>query len=489
MKQILFAKLNFIAILMIMQHPVAAQKIKVRYNSTEVNNFSGNIYLYLSKDNKEPMFGNVGIESFPCFRIHAKNIKPGQDVIFDDAAVSYPVALSDIERGEYFVQAVWDETNGRAISESENNIYNKSSRIILTKNISGVFALTCDQKVGTKTFKETPSCKEISIHSGLLSKFYGKSTNINAAVKIPVEYEKHSSEKYPVLYVVFGYGGDYHNLSGDTSYAHPLDTTPCIRVFLDGNCSLGHSVYANSDNNGPWGDALVNELIPEIEKRFRCNNARFLTGHSSGGWSVLWLQTHYPKTFSGCWSSSPDPVDFRNFQRVNLYSDKNLFFGNDSSLRSVATIAGRIQWASMKQAYAMENVIMRGEQMRSFDAVFSQRNPDDSPRPMCNYITGEIDPVTVQHWKSYDISLYLREHWNEVQKDLQGKIRISVGNDDNFLLNYAVHLLDEEMQKLNGRFQFAYYPGDHFTIWTDEYYAAGNLFLEKMYNEYLKNAQ
>jgi len=29
--------------------------------------------------------------------------------------------------------------------------------------------------------------------------------------------------------------------------------------------SLGHSVYANSDNNGPWGDALIKEFIPALE--------------------------------------------------------------------------------------------------------------------------------------------------------------------------------------------------------------------------------
>ena len=62
-----------------------------------------------------------------------------------------------------------------------------------------------------------------------------------------------------------------------------------MELFLDGNCSWGHSTYANSDNNGPWGDAFVNEFLPALEKKYRCNGARFLAGHSSGGWSALWL--------------------------------------------------------------------------------------------------------------------------------------------------------------------------------------------------------
>ena len=132
-----------------------------------------------------------------------------------------------------------------------------------------------------------------------------------------------------MLFEVSGYGGDYHSYSGSNNPARPIDSTAVIRVFLDGNCELGHSVYANSDNNGPWGDALTKEFIPLVEKEYRCNGARLLTGHSSGGWTVLWLQTQYPAVFAGCWSSSPDPVDFRKFQKVNLYQEKNMFYARD----------------------------------------------------------------------------------------------------------------------------------------------------------------
>jgi S-formylglutathione hydrolase FrmB len=335
------------------------------------------------------------------------------------------------------------------------------------------------------SYVETEHSKEVKAPSKLLSNFYKRPTTINTAVVLPKEYKEQPQRRFPVLYYVFGYGGDYHNFSGSDSSSKPMDTTACIRVFLDGNAPLGHTVYANSENNGPWGDALTQELIPEVEKRFRCNEARLLTGHSSGGWTVLWLQTHYPKLFAACWSSSPDPVDFRNFQQINLYEDKNMFYDKDSALRMMATVAGAIPWASQKQAYGMENVISRGEQMHSFDAVFSQRNTDGTPRTVCNPKTGVIDSVTVNHWKGYDISLYLRNNWNQLNPDLGGKIRISVGEGDNFLLNHAVHLLDEEMQKLKSGFVFGYYPGDHFTVYSKEYHKAGYQFLQQKYQEFM----
>jgi hypothetical protein len=198
------------------------------------------------------------------------------------------------------------------------------------------------------------------------------------------------------------------------------------------------------------------------------------------------LQTHYPSLFTACWSSSPDPVDFRSFQRINLYEGDNLFYGKDSTLHSVATVAGAFPWASQKQAIQQEYVVYRGEQMHSFDAVFSDKGADGNPRPLCNHITGELDKSAFEHWKQYDISLYLRDNWAALQNDLRGKIRVSVGEQDNFLLNDAVHMLDGEMKKLDTRFEFAYYPGDHFTVSTPEYRKAGMQFLAQRYQDWKK---
>jgi Putative esterase len=464
---------------------VVGQKFTVSYTTASSHeNFSGKVFLYLSKEGKDPKDAMVGVEVFPCYATSVKNIKPNEKVLFDDAAVSYPVALSDIERGEYNVQAVWDKNSGgRSISNSPGNIYNVPVKLKLTKTRNQVFNIVCNEVIKEPSFIETQYIKEIKTPSALLTTFYKRATTVDAAVLLPKEYYEQATRKFPVLYWVSGYGGDYHSFSGTKVTSQPIDTTPCIRVFLDGNCSLGHSVYANSDNNGPWGDALTKELIPAIEQKYRCNAARLLTGHSSGGWTVLWLQTHYPEIFTACWSSSPDPVDFKSFQQIDLYTDKNMFYGKDSSLRMGGTVAGRFPWISMKNMYAMENVISRGEQMHSFDAVFSTRNSDGTPRPLCNSHTGDIDTGTVKHWKNYDLSLYLRTNWDRLKPTLDGKVRVSVGNQDNFLLNFAVHLLDDEMKKLNAKFIFAYYPGDHFTVSTPEYRTNGYQFLQQKYNE------
>ena len=468
------------------------QTIKASFSPAVFNeSFTGNVIAYLSKENKSPKDGAVGFEYFPCYSLAVKNVKPNQTITFDDNAISYPCALSNMERGDYYLQIVWDRNlGGRAIATSPGNLFNTSERIHITKDTKTVFSIVAKKVIPAPgLFKETNFVKELKAPSLLLSKFHNKSMTIDAAIVLPKEYYQEPDKKFPVLFFVFGYGADYNRFSGDPNASAPIDTIPVIRVFLDGNCSLGHSVYANSENNGPWGDALTTEFIPLLEKKYRCNGARLLTGHSSGGWSVLWLQTQYPKVFNGCWSSSPDPVDFRNFQKINLYEDKNMFYKRDSSLRSVATVAGVIPWAAMKVVYQMENVVYRGEQMHSFDAVFSKKGIDGMPQSICNSITGDIYPGVASQWKKYDISLFLRTNWEQIKSGLDGKIRVSVGTGDNFLLNHAVTMLESEMKKLNSTFKFAYYPGDHFTVSTPEYRKDGYQFLEQKYMEWLTKSQ
>ena len=57
------------------------------------------------------------------------------------------------------------------------------------------------------------------------------------------------------------------------------------------------SYAVNSASQGPWGDAIMHELLPEVERRFRGIGegwARFTYGCSTGGWVSLAVQVFYP---------------------------------------------------------------------------------------------------------------------------------------------------------------------------------------------------
>lgn len=468
------------------------QKFEVSYAPTVFSeNFTGNVIVYLSKENKEPKNGAAGIDIFPCFKKFVKNLKPGASLVIGDDAVFYPVQISDIERGDYFVQVVFDRNlGGRQISESPGNLFSNSKIVKLTKNFSENFKITATEAVPQeKNFTDTQYVKELKAYSALLSNFHKKSMTVDAAVILPAEYYTEPNRKFPVLFIIFGYGGDYSGVAGDNTPSSPVGELPFIKVYLDGNCSWGHSAYANSDNNGPWSDALVKEFIPALEKEYRCDGAKLLTGHSSGGWSSLWLQTHYPKVFAGCWASSPDPVDFENFQEVNLYKDVNMFYDSKGNQRVGGTIAGRYSWMTIKNYYQIENVLYRGEQMHSWDAVFGKKDKNGLPQNLVDGFTGSINKNVVINWKKYDIAFFLSTTWQNLKEDLDKKIRISVGKQDNFLLDKSVMLLEEKMKVLNSPLKFAYYPGDHFTVTTPEYRKDGYEFLKERYLDWLKKNQ
>src|SRR5206468_5421630 len=165
----------------------------------------------------------------------------------------------------------------------------------------------------------------------------------------PPDYDKDPAHRYPTVYNVHGFGGDYRGAwqRGPAIVKGIADGQrfPMVHVFLDASFPTGHHVFADSVNNGPWGRALTEEFIPYLEGRFSLvakPSARFLTGHSSGGWSTLWLQVSHPGFFGGTWSTSPDPVDFRSFTGVDATpgSADNAYRKRDGTPRNLVRMNG-----------------------------------------------------------------------------------------------------------------------------------------------------
>ncbi|TGD78989.1 alpha/beta hydrolase-fold protein [Hymenobacter wooponensis] len=462
-----------------------AQQFSVTYTpAAYAGPFTGNVILYLSLKNEEPK-NQAG---WPCYRLAVRNVKPGEAIVFSDEAISFPTLLSRIPRGEYYVQAVWDlNQEGRVIGLSTGNPYSQAQKVSLLSKTE-TFTLVCDRAVAAPVFVNTKFCRELKAPSKLLSRFHRKPTSLNAAVILPADYYTRPKRRYPVLFTVAGYGSTYQHysrsVSTDTLPANPIDTITCIRVYLDGDCSLGHSVYANSANNGPVGDAFTTEFLPLLDRTYRTNGGRLLRGHSSGGYTVAHLITHYPKLFAGANASSPDPVDFRSFIRTNLYAGQNRVEMVDS-----LTYGERIPTASIFDrpniAHHLEDVLYRGEQDVSFDAVFGPRGPRGLPQPLFNSATGALAPKVLAHWKRYDLTQYVVQHWAQLRPDLDGKLRMAVGNEDTYFLNEPVKLMDQEMKKLGADMPFAYYPGDHFSVVTPDYRKAEAMWLRKTYLRWL----
>jgi S-formylglutathione hydrolase FrmB len=244
-----------------------------------------------------------------------------------------------------------------------------------------------------------------------------------------------------------------------------------IWVGLDQTSPTGTSEFVDSVNNGPWGLALTSELIPDLERRYRMDakpSGRLLTGHSSGGWAVLWLQVNYPKLFGGVWPTSPDPSDFHAFLGIDLYAPgANVYRKPDGTPRPLARDKGEML-VSVEDFTRREVVVGEyGGQLASFEWVFSPRAGDGRPVQMFDRTTGAVAPAVMAYWKEhYDVAEHLRRHWPELRRDLEGKIHLTVGAADTFYLDGAAHRLEATMKALGARTDFRYVEGrGHFDLY------------------------
>jgi hypothetical protein len=454
---------------------------------------TGRLYVFLSQRMRgEPRFGPDWFRPEPFFAADVTAFQPGTSRPIDDRADGFPDKLSTLPPGRYRVQAVlhhdfYSPHPGRGVG----NFYSDTVWKDLDPVGSGKIDLVLRHVVPPQPFGESAWRKEVAIRSELLSEFHGREVVERAAVVLPPSYGVEPQRRYPTIYVVPAFGGSYRGgqwrmLTGPREPAR--GEAEFIRVMLDGRCQWGHHVYANSETNGPRGDALVRELIPHVDGRFRtvaAPPARFVTGHSSGGWSSLWLQVSYPEVFGGVWSSGPDPVDFRDFQGIDLYADPpaNMYHDEQGNRRPIARRGTQpVLWYDTFTR--MDDCLGLGGQLRSFEAVFSPRGPDGLPRKLWDRTTGRIDPEVARAWREYDIGVLLEENWETLGPKLAGKLHVVAGELDTFYLEGAVRRLAETLRRLGSDAEIEIVPGrDHFTVvsrdqWTKRRRQMSRTFLE-----------
>jgi pimeloyl-ACP methyl ester carboxylesterase len=197
-------------------------------------------------------------------------------------------------------------------------------------------------------------------------------------------------------------------------------------------------------------------------------SGRLLTGHSSGGWSTLWLEVNYPEVFGGTWSTSPDSSDFRNFTGPDLTKTppQNLYRRADGTPYNLVRYQGR-EIMTLEEYARMERVLgYFGGQFASFDAVFSPRGADGQPMQLFDRDTGRIDPFVQKAWERYDISRILRQNWTTLGPRLRGKLHIIVGTADTFHLDEAARLLDATLKELGSDAKVEFVEGrSHFDLY------------------------
>jgi hypothetical protein len=497
--------------------PAAATTFEVSFpaslRSTPV---TGRVFVLISRRSSPPPRLQAGsfVQTIPMFAVDVDSLAPGKAATIDGSTLGYPLkALSDLPPGDYYVQAllnvytqfhrsdghtIWahmDQWEGQQFNTSPGNLVSDVQKVHLDPSAGWNVSLQLQHELPpVKVPPDTKWVKRVKIQSDLLTKFWGHPMYIGATVLLPEGYDEHPNVRYPVVFEQghFGLGAPF----GFSPDSQPLP--PQLRSMLGSlNRESGHEFYrewtssgfphmiavtfqhptpyfddsyaVNSANDGPYGDAIMKELIPYLESHFRMIRqpwARTLTGGSTGGWESIALQIYHPDFFDGTWTLYPDPVDFRSYDMVNIYQDSSAFVfqhGQPGGLpfapitewthpeRYIMRLADGQPVLSVREFSRLEAVLgshgRSGQQLNAWEAVFGPVGQDGYPKPLWDKRTGHIDHSVAEYMKShgYDLRAYLAEHWSEVGPKLKGKIHVDVGDADNFYLNLAVYRLQAFM--------------------------------------------
>ena len=466
----------------------------------------GRLLLLLSSDSTaEPRLQiENSVRTQILFGLDVDAFKPGQSVRFDDAAFGYPFRyLHDVPPGDYFVQAVlhkyetfyradghtvklpMDRGEGQHWQLAPGNLYSKPQKITLRAGGDPV-SIVLDQIIPPiPEPKDTAYIRHIKIQSELLTKFWGRPMFLSANVLVPEGFDSHRDAHFPLMIFEDHFNDDFHDFRTappdpdlKPDYSERFHISGYNRIqqeeaykfyqewiaakfprFLVAQINHANPYYddsyaVNSANLGPYGDAIEAELIPAIEKTFRGIGqgwARFVYGGSTGGWEALAVQVFYPDHYNGAFVACPDPVDFRGFTNINLYTDKNAFYLEGPHLRveqpGERDFLGRsltTTKAINQYELALGSHARSGEQFDIWQAVYGPVGKDGYPQPIFNKETGEIDPVTAAYWKEhFDLSAILQKNWATLGSKLEGKIHVYVGSADTYFLNDGVYYLED----------------------------------------------
>jgi len=470
---------------------------------------TGRVFVMINRTG-EPLlqsFSNSEILAIPT-----DHLAPGETVVIDGSTLGAPLkSLAELPKGDYYVQAyaksyvdyhradghvLWglDQWDGQDNADSPGSLRSDSQMVHLGGSKVPTVKLELTRVTPPRaTPADTEWVKNVKIKSDLLSRFWGRPIYLGATVVLPRDYAAHPERFYPVIYDP----RNHYRRDGPFSFS-TVDTPEtsderAIRqshgvesgyefykswsgqdfprmlaiTLIDPTPFYDFSSVMNSLNNGPYDDAVMQELIPYLETHFRIIRqswARMLVGKSSGGRDAFGMQLHHPDFFGGLWVFYPWAFNYRNYFSWDIYATKNAFTVDWSETQGyrnkdewqpiertyVRSLADQPIWTvrswMLSEAVAGGVTGVGAEVSGSDNALNSPVGTDDYPVKLYDNLTGQINPDVAKIWRSHDLMAYVEDNWSRIGPSLVGKLHFVVGDMDEWFRNYGVHDLQAYLE-------------------------------------------
>jgi S-formylglutathione hydrolase len=167
--------------------------------------------------------------------------------------------------------------------------------------------------------------QRIKVHGASLEgNLEGDSPDRDVAVYLPPSYATAQKRRYPVLYLLHGYGRTvegwvpFIDMPGSADRDIASGTAKeMIVVIPDANTLYGGSMYSSSPTTGDWEAYITRDLVAYIDSHYRTiakRESRGLAGHSMGGYGTWRIAMKYPEVYASvygmsacCLMNSPRP--------------------------------------------------------------------------------------------------------------------------------------------------------------------------------------
>ncbi|MGH7524394.1 MAG: hypothetical protein ACREK8_08815 [Gemmatimonadales bacterium] len=455
---------------------------------------TGRLILVIARDSAPEPRLLISPSGPAIFAVNVDQWRPGQPMTIDTSARGYPAQLGALGPGDYWIQPVVDvyqqvhRSDGHTIWVHFNdgtqevvqiaagNLYGDPIKVHLGPGSVASVNITHVMAADSRPV-DTDWIKHVRIQSARLTAFCGRPVYIHATVLLPKGYADHPDARYPVIFtmghdVPFNFNpdstgvrnrGKVNPITGvETGYdfyrSWIADDFPrVIAVSFEQQTPYFPDSYSvNSANDGPYGDAMVEEVIPSLEKQFRmiaAPYARNLEGASTGGWQTLALQLQHPDFFGGAWVLQPDPIDFHRYQQIDIYTDTNAFVVPVGAFNTTErpfrrTTSGQVVWTE-RQLSRFEAVLgthgRSSYQLEAWEAIYGPVGDDGYPRPLWDKLTGTIDHGVAEYMRQhgFDLRDYAERNWATLAPRLRGKLHFFAGDMDDFYLNLAVYRFED----------------------------------------------
>src|SRR5262245_50971963 len=221
---------------------------------------SGRVLVGIAKAKQRPDFTNYRPPVLPVLGTDADAFAADTVVTLDNDSLTFPFAkLNDLPAGDYSVQAVFATNRDINLPDAPGNRYCDPVAVKLDPAAGTTVRLKIDKAFTEQPPKDTATHKFLAIPSKLLSDFHGRPMVYRVGVVLPPGFEKEQEKKYGLIVNIGGFGTRY-------TAAGFLQSDPrFVQIVPDGAGPYGDPYQVNSANNGPYGDALLTEVIPYIE--------------------------------------------------------------------------------------------------------------------------------------------------------------------------------------------------------------------------------